>query len=100
MQKLSRNDHIDLYRHLAYCAVGGFFGCYAVLIHSGVMGNAQTVNLIELLLDALLGTAERGTSFLSAGQANGEYGFHFGSGTYAAAVIRVDVEEYTCKKYV
>ena len=28
----------------------------------------------ELLLDALLGTAERGTSFLSAGQANGEYG--------------------------
>lgn len=55
MQKLSRNDHIDLYRHLAYCAVGGFFGCYAVLIHSGVMGNAQTVNLIELLLDALRG---------------------------------------------
>ena len=55
MQKLSRNDHIDLYRHLAFCAVGGFFGCYAVLIHSGVMGNAQTVNLIELLLDALRG---------------------------------------------
>lgn len=47
----------------------------------------------ELLLDALLGTAERGTSFLSAGQANGEYGFHFGSGTYAAAVIRVDVPD-------
>ena len=55
MQKLSHNDHIDLYRHLAFCAVGGFFGCYAVLIHSGVMGNAQTVNLIELLLDALRG---------------------------------------------
>ena len=55
MQKLSRNDHIDLYRHLSFCAVGGFFGCYAVLIHSGVMGNAQTVNLIELLLDALRG---------------------------------------------
>lgn len=52
MQKLSHNDHIDLYRHLSFCAVGGFFGCYAVLIHSGVMGNAQTVNLIELLLDA------------------------------------------------
>lgn len=52
MQKLSHNDHIDLYRHLAFCTVGGFFGCYAVLIHSGVMGNAQTVNLIELLLDA------------------------------------------------
>lgn len=56
MQKLSHNDHIDLYRHLSFCAVGGFFGCYAVLIHSGVMGNAQTVNLIELLLDALRAT--------------------------------------------
>lgn len=41
MQKLSHNDHIDLYRHLAFCTVGGFFGCYAVLIHSGVMGNAR-----------------------------------------------------------
>lgn len=56
VQKLSHNDHIDLYRHLSFCAVGGFFGCYAVLIHSGVMGNAQTVNLIELLLDALRAT--------------------------------------------
>ncbi len=55
MQKLSHSDHIDLYRHLAFCAVGGFFGCYAVLVHGGVMGNAQTVNLLELLLDALRG---------------------------------------------
>lgn len=55
MKTLSRNDHIDLYRHLAFCAVGGFFGCYAVLVHSGIMGNAQTVNLLELLLDALRG---------------------------------------------
>ena len=55
MEKLSRNDHIDLYRHLAFCVVGGFFGCYAVLVHGGIMGNAQTVNLLELLLDALRG---------------------------------------------
>ena len=55
MRKLSQNDHIDLYRHLAFCVVGGFFGCYAVLIHGGIMGNAQTVNLLELLLDALRG---------------------------------------------
>ena len=55
MKRLSENDHIDLYRHLAFCAVGGFFGCYAVLVHGGIMGNAQTVNLIELLLDALRG---------------------------------------------
>ena len=40
MKRLSENDHIDFYRHLAFCAVGGFFGCYAVLVHSGVMGNA------------------------------------------------------------
>ena len=53
MQKLSENDHIDFYRHLAFCAVGGFFGCYAVLVHSGVMGNAQTMNLLELVIDLL-----------------------------------------------
>lgn len=53
MQKLSHNDHIDLYRHLAFCVVGGFFGGYAILIHTGIMGNAQTVNLIELLMDCL-----------------------------------------------
>lgn len=52
VEKLSRNDHIDLYRHLAFSAVGGFFGCHAVLVHGGIMGNAQTVNLLELLLDA------------------------------------------------
>jgi len=55
MEKLSHNDHIDLYRHLSFCTVGGFFGCYAVLVHGGIMGNAQTVNLLELLLDALRG---------------------------------------------
>lgn len=53
MKKLSENDHIDFYRHLAFCAVGGFFGCYAVLVHSGVMGNAQTMNLLELVIDLL-----------------------------------------------
>ena len=53
MKKLSENDHIDFYRHLAFCAVGGFFGCYAVLVHSGVMGNAQTMNLLEMVIDLL-----------------------------------------------
>lgn len=57
VEKLSRSDHIDLYRHLAFSAVGGFFGCHAVLVHGGIMGNAQTVNLLELLLDALRGDA-------------------------------------------
>ena len=48
MKRLSENDHIDFYRHLAFCTVGGFFGAYAVLVHSGVMGNAQTMNLLEM----------------------------------------------------
>ena len=47
----------------------------------------------ELLMDALQETAERGAPFLSAGQANAEYGFHFGRGTYLTAVIRVDVPD-------
>ena len=53
MKKLSENDHIDFYRHLAFCAVGGFFGCYAVLVHSGVMGNAQPKNLLEMVIALL-----------------------------------------------
>ena len=53
MKRLSENDHIDFYRHLAFCTVGGFFGAYAVLVHSGVMGNAQTMNLLEMVIDLL-----------------------------------------------
>ena len=33
--------------------MGGFFGAYAVLVHSGVMGNAQTMNLLEMVIDLL-----------------------------------------------
>ena len=47
----------------------------------------------DLLLEALQRTAERGGSFLSAEQVNREYGFHFGMGTYLAAVIRADVPD-------
>lgn len=47
----------------------------------------------ELLLDALLGTAERGTSFLSAGQANGSTDFTLGAALTPPAVIRVDVPD-------
>lgn len=53
MNDLSHHPHIDLYRHLAFAAVGGFFGGYAILSHSGIMGSAQTVNLLELLMDIL-----------------------------------------------
>lgn len=55
MEKLSRKKHIDIYRHLAFSAVGGYFAAYAVLCRMGVMANAQTVNLLELVLKALAG---------------------------------------------
>lgn len=53
MKKLSLSPKIDLYRHLAFAAVGGFFGGYAILSHAGIMGSAQTVNLLELVMDIL-----------------------------------------------
>ncbi len=52
---LYKNKHIDWYRHLAFACVGGFFAAYAILCRSGVMGNAQTVNLLEMVIDALYG---------------------------------------------
>ena len=48
-----RNKNIDWYRHLSFAAVGGFFAAYAVLLRMGVMANAQTLNLLELLISIL-----------------------------------------------
>lgn len=52
---MSRNDNIDLYRHLSFAAVGGFFGAYAILCRCGVLASAQTMNLLELTISALRG---------------------------------------------
>ena len=52
---------IDHSRHLAFAAVGGFFGGYALLCRSGILGSSQTMNLLELVIDALFG---RGSSAL------------------------------------
>lgn len=52
MHKLKK---IDFCRHLSFAVVGGFFAAYAILCRSGRHGNAQTVNLLELLIDALFG---------------------------------------------
>lgn len=52
---LYKNQNIDWYRHLAFACVGGFFGAYAILCRGGVMGSAQTMNLLELVIDALYG---------------------------------------------
>ena len=48
-----RSKNIDWYRHLSFAAVGGFFAAYAILLRMGIMANAQTLNLLELLLRSL-----------------------------------------------
>ncbi len=40
---------------MAFAVVGGFFGAYAILGPSGLFGNAQTVNLLQMLFDSLFG---------------------------------------------
>ena len=57
-QKLLPIDHC---RHLAFAAIGGFFGGYALLCRGGILGSSQTMNLVELVIDALFG---RGSSVL------------------------------------
>ena len=46
---LYKRKNIDWYRHLAFACVGGFFGAYAIMCRGGVMGSAQTMNLLELV---------------------------------------------------
>ena len=52
---MSRSSNIDWYRHLAFAAVGGFFATYAILLRMGIMANAQTLNLLDILLNAFEG---------------------------------------------
>lgn len=55
VDRLNKNPNIDLYRHLSFAAVGGFFGAYAILCRCGVLASAQTMNLLELTIEALRG---------------------------------------------
>ena len=48
-QKLLPIDHC---RHLAFAAIGGFFGGYALLCRGGILGSSH---LVELVIDALFG---------------------------------------------
>ena len=56
---LYKRKNIDWYRHLAFACVGGFFGAYAIMwrggVRSGILASAQTMNLLELVIDALYG---------------------------------------------
>lgn len=49
------NENVDLYRHLSFASVGGFFGGYAIMCRSGILASAQTMNLLELTIKALSG---------------------------------------------
>ena len=52
---MKNNKNIGQYRHLAFALVGGFFAGYAILCRCGLLANAQTMNLIELVMSALRG---------------------------------------------
>lgn len=52
---MKQNPRVDQYRHLSFAVVGGFFGAYAILVRCGVLANAQTMNLLEMLINALSG---------------------------------------------
>jgi uncharacterized membrane protein YoaK (UPF0700 family) len=43
----------ELYLHSLMCVVGGFFGGYAVLSRSAMFASAQTLNMIEIVLNLL-----------------------------------------------
>jgi uncharacterized membrane protein YoaK (UPF0700 family) len=43
----------QLYLHSLMCIVGGFFGGYAVLSRSNMFASAQTLNMIEIVLNFL-----------------------------------------------
>lgn len=43
----------EWYLHCLMCVIGGFFGAYALLSRSGNFGNAQTCNMIEIVLNLL-----------------------------------------------
>lgn len=53
--KMKDNFRPDFYRHLAFAAVGGFFGAYAILCRCGMLASAQTMNLLHLTIAALQG---------------------------------------------
>ncbi len=52
---LHKNPNIEFYRHMAFSVIGGFLGAYAILCRCGVLANAQTMNLLEMVIDALYG---------------------------------------------
>lgn len=53
MVKQMNEEKIEFYLHSLMCLIGGFFGGYALLSRGGNFGNAQTCNMIEIVLTLL-----------------------------------------------
>lgn len=52
--KTKKRDLVTQFLHYSMAVIGGFLGCYAVLLRADFLGNAQTANLVYLVM-ALLG---------------------------------------------
>lgn len=50
---MKKEERLDTYIHYCMCAMGGFFGGYAILNRCEVFGSSQTANLINLMFDLL-----------------------------------------------
>ena len=48
-------DRLEYYTHFMMSMIGGFFGGFAVLNFCNVFGNAQTVNMINIVTDIVVG---------------------------------------------
>lgn len=57
MKHLLKQSNLGFYRHLSFAVIGGYFAAYAILCRCGVIGSAQTMNLLELLISTLRGNA-------------------------------------------
>lgn len=50
---MKKQEQLDTYIHYCMCAMGGFFGGYAILNRCEVFGSSQTANLINLVINLL-----------------------------------------------
>ena len=61
MRKLTDNQW-EVLMHWLLTLVGGFMGTYAVLLHAGNFGSAQTGNIMEMAADDFDGMVEGAAS--------------------------------------
>ncbi len=52
---MEKNSKKDMLLHYAVATIGGFLGGYTIVNHSDIFGNAQTANMIHLVVDIFSG---------------------------------------------